>query len=197
MHVILAQGFLKSPCHTDLQNNHLQGETLSWWIPLYPKLATCLSTHLILPSLIFCTHGSKMLPQATLREVCYKPSLVPTVLSTERRSNCFLSDPTSSVQQGSCTHGASKSGICRAAVLLLCEIKLELEISIDLMNHRPNYNFSFKKHTKSKAWSMAWVRIKYLQLQMEERWGDQGNWKGSHTCFLNIYHLHLNLVWKH
>ena len=114
----------------------------------------------------------------------YKPSLVPTVLSTERRSNCLLSDPTSSVQQGSCTRGASKSGICRAAVLLLCEIELELEISIDLMNHRLNYNFSFKRHTKSKAWSMAWVRIKYLQLQREERWGDQDNWKGSHTCFL-------------
>ena len=44
----------------------------------------------------------------------YKPFLVPTVLSTERRNSRFLSAPTARVQQGGHTRGAGKSGICRA-----------------------------------------------------------------------------------
>ena len=44
----------------------------------------------------------------------YKPFLVPTVLSTERRNSRFLSAPTAQAQQGGCTRGAGKSGICRA-----------------------------------------------------------------------------------
>lgn len=44
----------------------------------------------------------------------YKPFLVPTVLSTERRNSHFLSAPTARAQQGGRTRGAGKSGICRA-----------------------------------------------------------------------------------
>lgn len=44
----------------------------------------------------------------------YKPFLVPTVLSTERRNSRFLSAPTAQAQQGGRTRGAGKSGICRA-----------------------------------------------------------------------------------
>ena len=44
----------------------------------------------------------------------YKPFLVPTVLSTERRNSRFLSAPTALAQQGGHTCGAGESGICRA-----------------------------------------------------------------------------------
>ena len=45
----------------------------------------------------------------------YKPFLVPTVLGTERRNSRFLFAPRSQVQQSSCSHGAGRSGIFRAA----------------------------------------------------------------------------------
>ena len=43
----------------------------------------------------------------------YKPFLVPTVLSTERRNSRFLSAPTARAQRGGRTRGAGKPGICK------------------------------------------------------------------------------------
>ena len=55
----------------------------------------------------------------------YKPFLVPTVLSTERRNSRFLSAPTAQAQQGGCTRGAAKSLICRAVDYILLKKKMK------------------------------------------------------------------------
>ena len=105
-----AQGCLERPP----TQNHCFQQTLSWSIPPDPSLPCACPLPPSSPAFSSVHVGTRGSLERCPLMSGYKPFLVPTVLSTERRNSRFLSAPTAQAQQGGRTRGAGKSGICRA-----------------------------------------------------------------------------------
>lgn len=119
MHVTLAQGLLKSPSPVAPQvclvytHTHPHLILRTSLISHMQKRKKCSGSHPEFPMKSLNTfwlhvHVEQMLPCWWFEGMLgYKPFLVRTVLSTERRNSHFLFAPMSQVQHSSCIRGAA------------------------------------------------------------------------------------------